>query len=179
MPAWINSNVMTSFLIVLLPISRVGLKSYCFPISILTRQQVYTVVLAISGALSRNKIVVGANSHWSFCPDLTSWLLTLTWMAGVSYGVPMNPHESPRLLRMPQLSRYLQRFSTSITYYVLYGLSYDPRAPALPQVVLFSCNGWAEFIVFLVWRYSKIEYQAFFDLNNKCNYKYNIFHNAL
>src|ERR1700735_767467 len=60
-PAWINSNV-----IFLLPISMVGLESYCFPISILTKQQVYTVVLAISGALSRNKTVVGANSHWSF-----------------------------------------------------------------------------------------------------------------
>jgi hypothetical protein len=46
---------MTSFLIVLLPISMVGLESYCFPISILTRQQVYTVVLAISGALSRSR----------------------------------------------------------------------------------------------------------------------------
>jgi hypothetical protein len=63
MPAWINSNVMTSFLIVLLPISMVGLESYCFPISIVTRQQVYTIVLAISGALSHNKTVVGANSH--------------------------------------------------------------------------------------------------------------------
>jgi hypothetical protein len=41
----------------------VGLESYCFPIAILTRQQVYTVVLAISGALSRNKTVVGANSQ--------------------------------------------------------------------------------------------------------------------
>jgi uncharacterized membrane protein len=58
MPAWINFNMMTSFLIVLLPISMVGLESYCFPVSILTRQQVYTVVLAISGALSRNKTVV-------------------------------------------------------------------------------------------------------------------------
>jgi hypothetical protein len=64
MPAWINSNVMTSFLIVLLPISMVGLEGYCFPILILTRQQVYTIVLAISGALScNNKTVVGANSH--------------------------------------------------------------------------------------------------------------------
>ena len=63
MPAWINSNVMTSFLIVLLAISMVGLESYYFSISIPTRQQVYTVVLAISGALSCNKTVVGANSH--------------------------------------------------------------------------------------------------------------------
>ena len=30
--AWINSNVITSFLIVLLPISMVGLESYRFPI---------------------------------------------------------------------------------------------------------------------------------------------------
>ena len=65
MPAWTKSNVMTRFIIVLLPISMVGLESYCFPISILTKQQVYTIVLAISGALSviGKTAVVGANSH--------------------------------------------------------------------------------------------------------------------
>jgi hypothetical protein len=93
MPAWIDANVTTtSFPTALLPIAMVGLQSYCFPTPILTWRQIYTVVAAISGALFRNKTVVGANSHWSFLPDLISWLLTLTWMAGVSYSVPIDPH---------------------------------------------------------------------------------------
>jgi hypothetical protein len=141
-PAWINSNVMTSFLIVLLPISMVGLESYCFPISILTRQQVYTIVLAISGALSRNKTVVGANSHWSFFPDLTSWLLTLRWMAGVSYSVPINPHVAAAhaigVSILTEIFYCLQTLLCIIRPFL--------KPPALPQVVLFNCNDWAEFI---------------------------------
>ena len=34
-------------------------------------------------------------------------IANLTWMAGVSYGVPMNSHVAMLLLRMPQFSQYL------------------------------------------------------------------------
>jgi hypothetical protein len=46
-------------------------------------------------------------------------IANLTWMAGVSYGVPMNPHVA-MLLRMPQLSRYL--FPTYLQHRCIIGL---------------------------------------------------------
>jgi len=88
-PAWINANMTTGFLTALFPIAVVGLYSYWLTTLMLTWWQVYIVVAVSSHAPFRNMTVVG--SRWSSLQDQISWLLTLTWMTGISYSLP-TPH---------------------------------------------------------------------------------------
>ena len=75
--------------------------------------------------------------------DLTSWLLTSHgWQAFPT----MNPHIAAAYATgvsiLTEIFYCLQALLCIIRPFL--------RPPALPQVVLFNCNGWAEFIVFLV-----------------------------
>jgi hypothetical protein len=63
-------------------------------------------------------------------------IANLTWMTGVSYGVPMNPHvaagHATGVSILTEIFYCLQALLCIIRPFL--------RTPTLPQVVLFNCN---------------------------------------
>ena len=128
----------------------VGLQSYCFLTPILTRaDDRSTQLLPRFQALS----LVGANSPWSFFPDLSSWLLTLTWTRCYAAA-----HATA--ISVLILGTYLHHRCIIIRAFLWLS---SPPASGYYSIVMAERN------LLYFWYYdSKIEYQAF-DLNNKYN----------